>query len=50
MLAGELYTVDAELQADQRAAQTWMDRYNSSGLDERPMLLATTSVWATACS
>lgn len=40
MLAGELYTVDAELQADQRAAQTWMDRYNSSGLDERPMLLA----------
>lgn len=40
MLAGELYVVDAELQADQRAAQTWMDRYNASGLDERPRLLA----------
>jgi maltose O-acetyltransferase len=39
-LAGELYTVDAELQADQRASQSWMDRYNASGLDERPRLLA----------
>ncbi|WP_454715318.1 sugar O-acetyltransferase [Caulobacter segnis] len=40
MLAGELYVVDAELQADQRVAQTWMDRYNASGLDERPLLLS----------
>lgn len=41
MLAGELYNaVDAELQADQRAAQAWMDRYNASSLDERPALLA----------
>ncbi len=40
MLAGELYVVDAELQADQRVAQSWMDRYNASALDERPALLS----------
>ena len=28
MLAGELYRVDSELQADQAAAAEWMDRYN----------------------
>lgn len=40
MLAGELYSAtDDEIQADQRAAQAWMDRYNASKLDERPALL-----------
>jgi maltose O-acetyltransferase len=40
MLAGELYSAaDDEIQADQRAAQAWMDRYNTSQLDERPALL-----------
>lgn len=41
MLAGEPYMAsDPELQADQRAAQAWMDRYNTSSADERPALLA----------
>lgn len=41
MLAGEPYSAaDPEIQADQRAAQAWMDRYNASKLDERPALLA----------
>lgn len=41
MLAGELYmATDPQLQADQRAAQTWMDRYNTAKPDERPALLA----------
>ncbi len=41
MLAGELYmATDPELQADQRAAQAWMDRYNAAQPDERPTLLA----------
>ena len=41
MLAGEPYMAsDPELQADQRAAQAWMDRYNTSSGDERPALLA----------
>lgn len=41
MLAGELYTADdPELQADQRANQAWLDRYNASSLDERQALLA----------
>ena len=40
MLAGEPYsTADAEIQADQRTAQAWMDRYNASQLDDRPALL-----------
>jgi len=40
MLAGESYhAADDELQADQGAAQAWMDRYNASKLDERPALL-----------
>lgn len=40
MLAGELYTAnDPELQADQRANQAWLDRYNVSALDDRPALL-----------
>lgn len=40
MLAGEPYMAsDPELQADQRAAQAWMDRYNTSKLEERPALL-----------
>jgi len=40
MLAGEPYLAgDDEIQADQRAAQAWMDRYNASLLDERPALL-----------
>jgi maltose O-acetyltransferase len=40
MLAGELYNPnDPEIQADQRANQTWLDRYNSSALDDRPALL-----------
>ncbi len=40
MLAGALYTAkDSELQADQRANQAWLDRYNTSSMDERPALL-----------
>lgn len=40
MLAGALYHAgDPEIQADQRANQAWLDRYNSSGLDQRPGLL-----------
>jgi maltose O-acetyltransferase len=34
MLAGELYAVDDELQADQAAARSWMEQYNGAvGLD-----------------
>ena len=40
MLAGELYDPnDPEIQADQRANQAWLDRYNRSALDDRPALL-----------
>lgn len=40
MLAGELYNPnDPEIQADQRANQAWMDRYNASALDDRHALL-----------
>jgi maltose O-acetyltransferase len=40
MLAGALYDPnDPEIQADQRANQIWLDRYNGSALDERPALL-----------
>jgi len=40
MLAGEPYfATDAEIQADHRAAQAWMDRYNASTIDQRPALL-----------
>ena len=41
MLGGELYmATDPQLQADQRAAQAWIDRYNAAKPDERPALLA----------
>ena len=41
MLAGELYTADdPELQADQRANQAWLDRYNAPGKVDRAALLA----------
>jgi maltose O-acetyltransferase len=40
MLAGALYNPnDPEIQADQRANQAWMDRYNASALDQRHALL-----------
>jgi maltose O-acetyltransferase len=40
MLAGALYNPnDPEIQADQRANQAWMDRYNASPLDQRHALL-----------